>query len=65
MIDLGKMKKAVAGAIAGGAVGIGTTVVVPTNVEMPWYAYIAVGLINAAITGLAVYLAPRNNTPAS
>lgn len=64
-MDIAKIRKAVAGAAAGGLLGVGTTVVVPTTVDMPWWGYIAAGLINAAITGLAVYLAPRNSPPAS
>lgn len=61
MDKIGKIAKAITGAIAGGAVGVGATVVVPSTVDMPWYGYVAVGLINAAITGLAVYLVPNKS----
>ncbi len=55
-----KQIKAVAGATMSGIASTGAAiVVVPPEVAMPWYGYVAVGLINAGLTYLAVYW-PRN-----
>ncbi len=60
-MDLRKVAKAVAGTVATVA-ATGTTVfaTVPEGVEMPWQAWFALGLINAAIGFGVVYLAPKN-----
>jgi hypothetical protein len=55
-----KQIKAIAGATAAGLGSAGAAfVVVPPEVVMPWYGYVAVGVINAALTYLAVYW-PKN-----
>lgn len=60
-MDLRKVAKAVAGTAATIA-ATGTTVfaTVPEGVEMPWYAWLGLGVFNAAIGFAVVYLAPRN-----
>lgn len=56
--------RSISKAIAGGAAGVATSglvfVTIPPEVAMPWYGYIAVAVLNAAIGFAAVYLAPRN-----
>lgn len=60
---LGHISKAVAGSLAGAIGSVGTTyVVVPDGVAMPWWGYVAVGAINAALGFLVVYQAPRNRS---
>lgn len=60
-MSVAKVNKAIAGALAGGVGSVGTAVVmIPSDVEMPWYGYLLVGVINAALAFATVYLAPRN-----
>lgn len=60
-MDFKSVAKAIAGAVATGVGGLGTAyVAVPADVPMPWYGYVAVGLINAALGFAVVYFAPRN-----
>jgi hypothetical protein len=59
-MDLKSVSKAIAGAVASGVVGVGTVVAVPSTVEMPWYGYVIVGVVNAVIGFGVVYFAPRN-----
>lgn len=61
-MNFGSVSKAIAGAAAAGVSGLATTfVVIPENVVMPWYGYILVGVLNAAIGFGFVYFAPRNS----
>jgi cobalamin biosynthesis Mg chelatase CobN len=55
------VSKAIAGAAAGGLLSIGTLVSVPADVQMPWYGYVLVGVVNAVIAFGTVYFAPRNS----
>lgn len=60
-MDIRSISKAIAGGVAAAATGIGTTaVVVPADVGMPWWGYVIVGVVNAALGALAVYWAPAN-----
>ena len=59
---MGNISKAIAGAAAGGVLTLGTLVTVPADVQMPWYGYLVVGVVNAAIAFGTVYFAPRNRT---
>lgn len=60
-MNLGSISKAIAGASAAAVGGITTSfIVIPESVIMPWYGYVAVGVLNAAIGFAIVYFAPRN-----
>lgn len=60
-MDLAKISKAIAGALAAGVGGAGTSaIIVPDGINMPWYGYLLVGVLNAALGFLVVYFAPRN-----
>lgn len=59
-MNLGSISKAIAGAVATGAVGTGMLITVPESAGMPWWGYIIVGVANAAVGFAIVYLAPRN-----
>jgi len=60
---LSTISKGIAGAVAAGAGGLATSfIVVPENVEMPWWGYLVVGVANAALGFAVVYFAPRNKT---
>jgi hypothetical protein len=60
-MDLGKVAKAIAGAVAAGVGGAGTAaVVIPPGVSMPWYGYVVVAVVNAALGFAVVYFAPKN-----
>lgn len=52
--------KAVAGAAASGVLATATYVTIPADVQMPWWGYILVGVVNAALGFGVVYFAPRN-----
>ncbi|TFF20835.1 hypothetical protein E3C22_18275 [Jiella endophytica] len=62
-MNLGKIAKAV-GATVATVAATGTTVfaTVPEGVEMPWYAWLGLGIFNAALGFAVVYLAPKNKT---
>jgi len=65
-MDLGTISKAIAGALAGAAGGIGTAaVIVPAGISMPWYGYVITALVNAALGFLVVYAAPKNTPSAN
>lgn len=58
---MSNVSKAIAGAIATAAAASGTAyVVIPEGVEVPWWGYLAVPIINALIGYLIVYAAPKN-----
>lgn len=60
-MNLGSISKAIAGASAGAIGSLATSyIVIPETVVMPWYGYVAVGVLNAAIGFAIVYFAPRN-----
>lgn len=59
-MDFRTISKALAGAVFAGAAGVGTAVAIPADVVMPWYGYILVGVVNAAVGFLGVYYAPKN-----
>lgn len=60
-MDLRSISKAIAGAAVTGMASLGTSfIVIPPDVSMPWYGYVAVGVINAALGFAIVYFAPRN-----
>lgn len=60
-MNLGRISKAIAGAVIGGAAaGTTTMVTVPDTAGMPWWGHIIVGVANAAIVFAGVYVAPRN-----
>ena len=60
-MDLAKISKAIAGAVAAGVGGAGTTaIIVPPTVEMPWWGYVIVGLANAVLGFVVVYWSPAN-----
>jgi len=61
-MDLRTISKAVAGGLATAVGGVGTAVIaVPESVAMPWYGYVVVGVINAALGFAVVYWSPRNS----
>ena len=60
-ISLAPVSKALAGALAAGLAGTGTAAIsVPADSGMPWWGYLLVGALNAAIGFLGVYAAPAN-----
>jgi phosphate/sulfate permease len=60
-MNITSVSKAVAGAAGAAATSLATVYVsVPPDIVMPWYAYPAIGLLNAAIGFAFVYFAPRN-----
>lgn len=61
-MDLGKISKAIAGALAAGIGGAGTSaIIVPDGINMPWYGYVIVGALNAVLGFVVVYFAPKNS----
>jgi hypothetical protein len=63
---LAHVSKALAGALAAGLGGTGTAAVaVPEGVLMPWWGYVLVAVLNAAIGFAGVYAAPANRSPAA
>jgi len=63
--EFGQISKAIAGTVAGIAGGLGTSaIVIPTGIEMPWYGYVLVALLNGVLGFAVVYFAPRNTPPA-
>lgn len=60
-MTLAPVSKALAGGLAAALAGTGgAAIAVPDAVAMPWWGYLAVGLANALMGFLAVYLAPAN-----
>lgn len=60
-MNLGSISKALAGTLAGVAsTAVSSYIMVPESVVMPWYGYVIIGVINAAIGFGFVYFAPRN-----
>lgn len=60
-MDLKTISKAIAGALAAGAGGLGTSVIaVPDGVVVPWWGYVLIGVLNAALGFAVVYIAPKN-----
>jgi len=60
-MTIASVSKGIAGAAAGAATGLGTAFfAVPPDVVMPWYGYLIVGALNAAVGFAVVYFAPRN-----
>jgi len=57
---MSNVSKAIAGAVAGGVTGMGTLIVIPPEVSMPWWGYLAVSIANAILGYGLVYFAPRN-----
>src|SRR5690606_14255779 len=56
-----RIAKAIAGAVAGGVTAPGLMLVAfPDEVSVPWWGYLLAALLNAGITALTVYWAPRN-----
>lgn len=65
MQKVARVAKAIAGAAATAAGGMGTAwVVVPPNVDMPWWGYLIAGIVNAGLGFAFVYFAPANRPPA-
>ncbi|MBO0905456.1 hypothetical protein [Jiella sonneratiae] len=60
-MNFGKVAKAI-GATAATIAATGTTVfaTVPEGVDMPWYAWLGLGIFNALLGFGVVYLAPKN-----
>ena len=60
-MNLGKVAKAI-GATVATIAATGTTVfaTVPEGVDMPWYAWLGLGIFNALLGFGVVYLAPKN-----
>ncbi len=60
-MNLSKVAKAI-GATVATVAATGTTVfaTVPEGVDMPWYAWLGLGIFNALLGFGVVYLAPKN-----
>ncbi len=60
-MNLSKVAKAIGARVATVA-ATGTTVfaTVPEGVDMPWYAWLGLGIFNALLGFGVVYLAPKN-----
>jgi ABC-type sugar transport system substrate-binding protein len=54
------VSKALAGAAAAGVGSLATLIVVPPEAQMPWWGYVVVGVLNAALGLGVVYFAPKN-----
>lgn len=54
------VSKGLAGAIATGVGATATFIVIPPEVQMPWWGYCLVGVANAALGFAVVFLAPKN-----
>lgn len=60
-MDLSRISKAIAGGIATASGVTGTaSVVIPSSVDMPWYGYAVIGVLNFILGFGVVYLAPAN-----
>ncbi|MBP0617934.1 hypothetical protein [Jiella mangrovi] len=64
-MNFSKVAKAIAATVATiGATGTTVFATVPEGVEMPWYAWLGLGLFNALLGFGVVYLSPKNTTDA-
>lgn len=54
------ISKGIAGAAATAVGATATFIVIPEGVEMPFWGYIVVGVLNAALGFAVVYFAPKN-----
>lgn len=54
------VSKALAGAAVTSIGATATLIAVPPEANMPWWGYVLVGVLNAALGFAAVYWAPRN-----
>tara|TARA_R110002020_G_scaffold266483_32_gene481465 strand:- start:10325 stop:10534 length:210 start_codon:yes stop_codon:yes gene_type:complete len=65
LMDIRKVSKAVAGAVAAGATAPGVMAVsIPHGVEAPWWGYVLAGVVSAVISYAGVWLAPANRPTA-
>lgn len=56
---MGSISKAIAAGVGGAVAGGGTgAIVLPDG--SPWYAYVLMALITAALPAIVTYLAPKN-----
>lgn len=56
---MGSISKAIAAGVGGAVAGGGTgAIVLPEG--SPWYAYVLMALITAALPAIVTYLAPKN-----
>lgn len=58
--NLPTISKAIAGAAATTVGAMTTFIVIPPEVQMPWWGYFGVGFANALLGLLVVYVAPKN-----
>lgn len=62
-MDIRTVSKAVAGAVATGALGVAAAPqLIPDGVDAPWWGHLLAGLVSAAIGFAVVYIAPANVT---
>lgn len=60
-MDIRGISKALAGSLATTIAGTGSAyVALPPGVDVPWWGYLLVGVVNAAIGFGVVYFAPAN-----
>lgn len=60
-MNISGVSKAIAGALVTGVAATGTAVIaVPESVQTPWWGYLLIGVVNAAIGYAGVYFAPAN-----
>ena len=64
-MDLRTISKAIAGGIAGAAIGNGTMIAMTAEQAsaMPWWGVILANVVYIGVGYGLVYLAPRNTTP--
>lgn len=60
-MELRKVSKAIAGAVASGATGgISPLIIIPENVDTPWWGYVIAAALSAVIGFGVTYFAPKN-----
>lgn len=60
-MDIRKVSKAIAGAVAAGATAPGVMAIsIPQGVEAPWWGYVLAGVVSALISYAGVWFAPAN-----